>query len=641
MSAPVNWKVGQRAVARWAENYSSCNCQGLPAYNCPCRGLTDQTDVSWRGGEVKEVLDYYCVMTFGKYSDGKVRVRKFLKKHMVEHSKDIPIEYKHEKIDEYADIVDIAAYKADKAKNKSEEIRRQREKIENNNEEIMKKKIQTMKISTEVNHTETETKIKLSKPASRKERIFRNIPHSKVIELEKAVNPKLWVFGDKELEKKVVQLTYITNAVGSFAGPFDRPMTMPVRLGEESLSHSEYTNYKHEPEEDHFKFIVDEEVWCESDTTNAIESLIPFEKKEESSLSGPCQNRKDNKSTTSQLFYTCKEEKCVIPCVCAVCNAERFGVNFFCSKHTEVNPITSGFDPVFDLMTVRNDDSYPVTKNLDLDETDGKCKTLQVIKFTGIPKNCEECKQELYDHEAHHEVVHEGCKFCDYIVVETNHFEVKNEIDFWHQKTITRKKLKTVCHICEKMFSKVGNLKEHIENIHLKNRQLKLKCKRCDFSTIYMRNLVHHRNNVHEHTKSKMICSFCKYSTYLKRDLKVHTEIMHENRLLFKCSHCKYKASHSKILKNHIKTVHTNTKEFQCEHCEFFSFYAKDLKRHIKRHHSEISCDKCPFKCNKKTELNAHIRNTHKDKPKLKCDHCDWDTTEKKKLTQHIRRKHN
>ena len=87
---------------------------------------------------------------------------------MVEHSKDIPSEYQHEKIDEYADIVDITAYKAEKAKKKSEEIRRQREEIENNNEEFMKSKIKTMKISTEVNHTETGAKIKLSKPASRK-----------------------------------------------------------------------------------------------------------------------------------------------------------------------------------------------------------------------------------------------------------------------------------------------------------------------------------------------------------------------------------------------------------------------------------------------------------------------------------------
>jgi hypothetical protein len=675
MSAPVNWTVGQRAVGRWAEPY--CRAHSV-------------NDVYWRGGTVQEVLEKHCVMTFGKYSNSdQMIMRKFKKEEMVETSKDIPQQFKHEEVSEYADIVDIASYKAEKAKKEREEIIQQREIRLKKNQEVMMKKIETMKVSTKVNHPETNEEIRLSKPKSRKERNFKNIPYSNVIEIEKVVETQCFSNGyklsEKELEKKVVQLTYIKNGVGSFAGPFDRPLTMPVRLGKESLNLKEYTEYTHDPEEEHFEYVVDEEVWNSSNTTSAMDSLKPVRIKEESYISGPCQERKGK---TGQIFYTCKEGKCRIPCVCAVCNADKCGIEFKCLKHTEVNPTTSGFNPLTHLMTVRNDDSYTVTDCLDLDEMDGNrycldgscketvrmkngdrasinersedkenlkkclkdctcptcplCKTVQVIKFTEIPKDCEECKQELYDHEAHHEIVHEGCKFCDYIIVETDHFEIKDDYEFWHHNKITRKKLDTVCHMCEKIFTKVDNLREHQKNIHHKNVQLKIKCERCDFSTIYKRSLFHHRNTKHVHSKSKLKCTHCKYSTYLKRDLNIHTEIVHQTSLKFKCDYCKYKASHKKILHNHITTVHKNIKEFQCDYCPFFSYYANNLKTHVTRSHTQLSCNICPFKCKKKTELNAHIRKTHDKKPELKCEHndCDWKTTEKKELTKHKKRKH-
>ena len=75
------------------------------------------------------------------------------------------------------------------------------------------------------------------------------------------------------------------------------------------------------------------------------------------------------------------------------------------------------------------------------------CKTVQIIKFIGIPNNCDKCTIEVYYHEANHLVVHDKCKFCDYIVYEANEFKNKDGIFILERNCYDKKsKLQNMLH---------------------------------------------------------------------------------------------------------------------------------------------------------------------------------------------------
>ena len=104
-----------------------------------------------------------------------------------------------------------------------------------------------------------------------------------------------------------------------------------------------------------------------------MKTLVPITKTEENIyIAGPYQDmEKVPKAAFSKMFYTCEDGKCIVPCLCAMCN---FGEDFDrlqCPEHDDVNFVTSGFNPETDMITVRCADSFPLVKTeIELDSYD-------------------------------------------------------------------------------------------------------------------------------------------------------------------------------------------------------------------------------------------------------------------------------
>ena len=136
-------------------------------------------------------------------------------------------------------------------------------KLKEDNEKLVDitDELYSMTVMAEVKNPDTKDKIKIKMPKSRMNRDYHGMTVVEKNHLEKEIESGQDHFGkdlnEKEIERKIVQLTYLKNSTGSFAGPYDRPMHLPIQLGKSLITFDEYTNFTHEPKEEHYKFEVD------------------------------------------------------------------------------------------------------------------------------------------------------------------------------------------------------------------------------------------------------------------------------------------------------------------------------------------------------------------------------------------------
>merc|ERR1712080_236072 len=109
------------------------------------------------------------------------------------------------------------------------------------------------------------------------------------------------------------------------------------------------------------------------------------------------------------------------------------------------------------------------------------------------------------------------------------------------------------CETCGKCFSQKSNVKQHIEDVHVKTK--------------------------------KFSCEVCDKRFSQKVTLTEHMRV-HSGERLFVCEACGKSFSRKSALTRHMEDVHEKSRHYQCEVCHKIVANASNLNRHRKTHTS-------------------------------------------------------
>ena len=236
---------------------------------------------------------------------------------------------------------------------------------------------------------------------------------------------------------------------------------------------------------------------------------------------------------------------------------------------------------------------------------------------------------------------------------------------------------------CDFIFSTVGNLEEHFENVHsipdfkesdeshsitsenpkwqnieaTKSAKIQngginrvqnktYKCAECLYQSKYKANLTQHIEGVHEKVRSH-VCKDCGYAASQKVNLMRHIKAVH-GKIRVR-SHvgkdCGYTASQKVTLMSHIKAVHEKIRDHVCEECGYASSRKDMLKRHWVRVHKICEkmhkCEDCAYAGVQKVDLKRHRESVHNiGEQRFVCNQCPFKSYRKGPLRTHIKSVH-
>ena len=179
---------------------------------------------------------------------------------------------------------------------------------------------------------------------------------------------------------------------------------------------------------------------------------------------------------------------------------------------------------------------------------------------------------------------------------------------------------------CQKKFSSVSRLNEHVTFVHLKKRPFPCQEDGCQKKFSKKTHLNEHITAVH-HKKKPFSCKEegCYMKFAVERFLVKHVNEVHLKMKYFPCKEdgCQAKFGQKRNLKRHVDNIHMKKKPFKCSHCSRDFGLKENMFTHIKLVHQkekaflcqELSCE---MKFARKSDLKNHMRSTH-GAPKLVC----------------------
>jgi len=255
---------------------------------------------------------------------------------------------------------------------------------------------------------------------------------------------------------------------------------------------------------------------------------------------------------------------------------------------------------------------------------------------------CDICNAQYAEKKTlkNHKTLHTGqlpklsCENCEYQTLSRQCF-------YWHKKhNHVPKTYSFECKICQKLFTKVTLLNQHVRRNHQKVKDIK--CKSCDKAFYHTANLIKHTNSVHLGLRKE--CEIChgQFSDINRHKKRVHSHTKSTEKI--HCNVCGKAFSNKESLDSHVQYIHTLGTNNQCEICNKMFSRIASLKKHKKSKHNSIKQDyECP-ECNKqlscRDSLMGHIRNIHEERKEvLLCVKCNY-KGRKKDLEKHINAVH-
>lgn len=165
----------------------------------------------------------------------------------------------------------------------------------------------------------------------------------------------------------------------------------------------------------------------------------------------------------------------------------------------------------------------------------------------------------------------------------------------------------------------------------------KFKCDKCHKSYVVRKTLNRHKNEVH--VEKNFECGICRKTFRSKRTLTQHQGFVH---LKVSCSICKKEVGQMN-LERHMK-FHQSGNQIKCDLCDYKATRKSEIEYHITNRHRNGALA-CSFMCREKFsnfgELFRHYK-IHIGKKKWKCRKCDFKATARWDLFNHMTsKKHN
>lgn len=145
---------------------------------------------------------------------------------------------------------------------------------------------------------------------------------------------------------------------------------------------------------------------------------------------------------------------------------------------------------------------------------------------------------------------------------------------------------------CDVVFIRKGDLKRHVNAVHLKLQPHK--CSTCDYNCSSNDLLQRHISSVHLKLRP-FKCTSCDSAFANNSNLQTHIKAVHQNLRLFKCTICECKFARKGDLQQHVNAVHLKLKPYACSTCDYKFAAKSDLNAHIPKCTGEIKCSAGEF----------------------------------------------
>ena len=163
------------------------------------------------------------------------------------------------------------------------------------------------------------------------------------------------------------------------------------------------------------------------------------------------------------------------------------------------------------------------------------------------------------------------------------------------------------CHVCGKQFTSQVGFDHHVENTHGEGS---FPCEDCGDIYKTTRALTDHRKR--KHLARTCVCDECGAKFHTPFEVKKHKRT-HSTEFPFPCNLCNKRFRDPAPLKEHMYK-HTGERPYQCKVCEATFNQSNALSRHTRVVHSGIRpypCELCNFRGGQAYDLVRHMKTVH------------------------------
>ena len=472
---------------------------------------------------------------------------------------------------------------------------------------------------------------------------------------------KMWergeqIIGDKEAIKKLLKCHPFPRYQGPFNNMLNKKMYEFTAPEEDTYTFESYTTFKHED-------LQPCQVWEVSNhSDDKLKLHLLFNAHPvtvDHMLSGPASKH------DMAIMYTCQKGKCVIVCPCIVCSHETHNCKRRCGSNPCVICSTQCLDHHIDLPRKYNSnvDSFTIpcySQQFDPPRVDPTSSAITNCsdghQYAGIPRKCDKCRLDLLDHQIHHHVLHDRCKFCK---VQLRTLDKEVTVKLWKNKDEIKQTDMRTCGFCYKVFQRMKQRKLHELLTHKQDGRMKrFQCEKCIKNFASKTALKYHSKRTHASEDDHYSCNKCSLEFKSELTLKRHINNIHEDLSWNECDLCTKKIKRKDKLTRHKRDAHKEANvnhhytlnsespshleyQFTCELCNKRFKRKENAKRHEKLGSCEknevTSCHKCEMSFNRIADLRRHEETLHRKAMNVKCLRCSKLFTRRDNMLKHLK----